>query len=80
MGLKCLIYQITQSYSPPSLQKEFISIATSCPMSERKIQSISEGSEINRTLAAVKAAKTMRAKLRKNINHNRHVSLLIANE
>ena len=47
-------------------------------MSERKIQSISEGSEINRTLAAVKAAKRMRARLRKNINLNRHVSLLIA--
>ena len=47
-------------------------------MSERKIQSISEGSEINRTLAAVKAAKRMRAKLRKNINLKRHVSLLIA--
>ena len=47
-------------------------------MSERKIQSISEGSEINRTLAAVKAAKRMRAKLRKNVNLNRHVSLLIA--
>ena len=44
-------------------------------MSERKIQSISEGSEINRTLAAVKAAKRMRAKLRTNINLNRQVSL-----
>ena len=47
-------------------------------MSERKVQSKSEGSEIDRTLAAVKAAKTMRAKLRKNINLNRNVSLLIA--
>ena len=47
-------------------------------MSERKIQSISEGSEINRTLAAVKAAKRMRARLRKNINLNGRVSLLIA--
>ena len=46
-------------------------------MSERKIQSISEVSEINRTLAAVKAAKRMRSKLRKNIDLNRHVSLLI---
>ena len=47
-------------------------------MSERKIQAVSQGSEIDRTLAAVKAAKRMRAKLRKNINLNRHVSLLIA--
>ena len=47
-------------------------------MSERKVQSKSEGSEIDRTLAAVKAAKRMRAKLRKNINLNRNVSLLIA--
>ena len=47
-------------------------------MSERKTQAASEGSEIDRTLAAVKAAKRMRAKLRKNINFNRHVSLLIA--
>ena len=47
-------------------------------MSERKIQAASEGSEIDRTLAAVKAAKRMRAKLRKNINLNKHVSLLIA--
>ena len=47
-------------------------------MSERNIQSISEGSEINRTLAAVKAAKKMRARLRQNISLNRHVSLLIA--
>ena len=46
-------------------------------MSERKIQAASEVSEIDRTLAAVKAAKRMRAKLRKNINLNRHVSLLI---
>ena len=44
-------------------------------MSERKTQAASEGSEIDRTLAAVKAAKRMRAKLRKNINLNRQVSL-----
>ena len=47
-------------------------------MSERKIQAASEVSEIDRTLAAVKAAKRMRANLRKNINLNKHVSLLIA--
>ena len=46
-------------------------------MSERKTQAASEGSEIDRTLAAVKAAKRMRAKLRKNINLKRHVSLLL---